>query len=324
MANVLKELQSAYRTRIKKIFRDHINSDIFTEIVTEFHLKDYRFDIAEPEDFDEILHLYCYQQLNRKKKERGIHFLLDVNITDLKHYQAPILKCLLETGRVMKISNQNNKIVSTNGLMDLVHDHFDYNSSYKYSKNFEHFVEICDELEEAQNKYYNDDEIYNKIVKVNKNIKVQTKSDLEEVYGKYYEMTFGGTLSDYSGKGLMLISMLTLGIIAAKLNYSKLVGITNTPSQMRKANMFSYTGNRIGAAFDYSNHIFKDGTTIKQYENKTIQKYNYTKEDVNLICKKIVFVKHDTAKMNRLFANNMKYIIKLALQSFKDKKKSKL
>eukprot|EP01084_Bolivina_argentea_P300058 517279_1 len=164
----LRVLDNTYKQKIQKIFNDYIGSDRFQNIIQQLNLAHFKFEIATPRDFDELLHLYCNEMVNKRMRERGVHFVLDLNEADLRENEKNKLKHLVNAGRVIKVSDENNTIVSMNGFIDFVHNypsHVQHNDK-RYSKNFLHFLEICDKIKKNVNETHKNDEIYQQILTI--------------------------------------------------------------------------------------------------------------------------------------------------------------
>eukprot|EP01084_Bolivina_argentea_P300055 517274_1 len=296
----LRKLENTNKQKIQKIFNDYIGSDRFRNFVQQLNLQHFKFEIATPQDFDELLNLYCTEIINKKTGERGIHFLLDLNEEDLRENQKQKLKHLLNAGRLIKVSNENNTIVSMNGFIDFVHCHPPHapQKDKLYSNNFLHFLEITDKIKERMNEVYKNDEIYQQILTIDyENNNIDNVHKIKTLYGRYFEWSSGATLVDYSKKGLMMITLSILWDVSYKLNYTHFFGLIDTPSQIRKMKMLGARGKM--TSFNIDGYTFKDGTKITQYEN------NFSKDEIDAIQKEIFLYSQPVAIYAKLFNKNM-------------------
>eukprot|EP01084_Bolivina_argentea_P062874 114921_1 len=211
----LSALENEYKQKFEIEFNNYINSNQHT---------------------NQIMDLYCKQMLNQNRNDAWPTFVaLGIKYNDLRKYVKKKFDYLINNGTQLVVLNNKDRVVSTNGLLDLVHNI--YNDEDMYSKSIERWRTIERNIKHKQKDvYFKNDKTFQEIADIN--YYTITDANLRKLYGKYYTMGWGSTLPAYSGQGLMFISMNVLFYVASKMNYCKIFGFSSTPSQMRKMKLF--------------------------------------------------------------------------------------
>eukprot|EP01084_Bolivina_argentea_P163688 284723_1 len=196
----LSQLENRQKATFCSEFDSYVRSKNFKSAINELNLNDYKFEIAKINHFDEILHLICTEQI-RRNESSGDHDLLSLlNPNQLKEFFKYRINYVLNTGTMVIVLNEHNKIVSCHGILDFVNNvksHVKQNSTHNSNYSYVHFLEIYDKCsKDLQNTYFKNDKIYKQILNNN-------ETNIGEIYGKYCELTLAATKINYSKKGFI-------------------------------------------------------------------------------------------------------------------------
>ena len=127
MNSKIEEQREVYKRKFASLVKEYTQSDLCVNFLKKNGLTNFKFCPFSEKYFDETLELICDQFSKRGKQPESIVF--DFTDNDLKDYYTIQLKHFIQTGLLIIVLNEQDKVIACNGIIDRCDKLYSYDKS---------------------------------------------------------------------------------------------------------------------------------------------------------------------------------------------------
>ena len=285
---ILSTSRDSYKQKFRSLLNEYVSSKLFQTFLEKNELQDLTFCQLSDSHIDDTMELLCEQMSKRGKPPESIVF--DITKDDLVDYYKLQLKHFLKTGLYVIVLNKQNKVIASNGIIDICDKPYIYNKEnntiisncnqsnniIQISSNFAKRFELAEIIE-------------NKVNKVTKKTDISIMAN-QFKFGESVFSTSAATDNKYKNKGIHFLLLMIMFHFIYKMNYKQWQGYASIKSQRNRVIRSNKSFGTTIISIDYSNNNFQfnDGTKMEYFYNRLKTVYNYSDQQIELLKKELI------------------------------------
>lgn len=254
------------REKFRKAFAECIDSKLFKDGLELFKLSHVEFAIADSKHQDELIDFMV-----RVNQEHNASFtVFDFKSGDLKPlFQEYVTKSIDNLNSIIML-NPDKQIIGHFGLDDMVPTSNSTNDSPENSKQSVAINHAYELQQHVRNMFFQNHTEFN-------------RNSFK--FGEFAVVRFMHIDPKYTNSGLFVMIYPLFAFILYNLGYKYVSGISTTTRTTATATRIAPADKTImTATYNYSQHVFKDGSKVSDYIEKYAQNYGVNKTKLIKMC----------------------------------------